>query len=165
MSATPPVRHVVIVGCSARKLATTTPVAALDLYQGWCVPRLRAHIRGRPRLREEILVLSGRHGLIPADTQLLPYDQSLTPDRAVDLTYQVHRAWVQQWRRTTVGELLLLLEPPYLGLIGPSLLSHPPAATHWIPDPTRAWEHATSILHRWGWSPRPGAQTDDREPS
>lgn len=109
-------------------------------------------------------MLSGRHGLIPADTPLLPYDQPLTPDRAADLMYQVHRAWVQWWRRAAVGELLLLLEPPYLGLIGPSLLSHPPAAAHWIPDPVRAWEQATAILHRWGWRPTPGVQADAREP-
>lgn len=159
---TSPVRHVVIVGCSARKLATTTPVAALDLYQGWCVPWLRAHVQGRPRLREDILVLSGRHGLIQADTPLLPYDQPLTPHRVADLRHQVHRAWVQRCRHVVVGELLLLLEPTYLKLIGPSLLSHPPAAAHWIPDPTRAWEHATTVLDSWGWHPTPSA--DDRKP-
>lgn len=163
---TPPsgVQHVVIVGCSARKLPTTTPVAALDLYQGWCVPQLRAHVRGCPRLREHILVLSGQHGLIPADTPLLPYDQPLTPQRVTDLRPQVHQAWVRQARCAAVGELLLLLEPAYLELIGPSLLRHPSAVTHWIPDPAQAWEHATALLHRWGWCPVPGLVADDRSP-
>ncbi len=164
MNATPPARHVIILGCSARKLATITPKAALDLYQGWCFPQLRAYVQGCPRLREDILVLSGLHGLIPADTRLLPYDQPLTPRRAAGLRHQVHQAWVQRSRRTAVGELLLLLEPAYLGLIGPSLLSHPPATAYWIPDPTRAWEHVATILYGWGWRPVPGVDVDDREP-
>lgn len=154
----------IIVGCSARKLPTTTPVAALDLYQGWCVPQLRAHVHGHPRLREHILVLSGKHGLIHANTPLLPYDQPLTPQRVTDLRSQVHRAWVQQARRAAVGELLLLLEPAYLELIGPSLLRHPPAATHWIPDPTQTWEHATAVLDRWGWRPAPGIEANEGSP-
>ncbi|MGH3807618.1 MAG: DUF6884 domain-containing protein [Pseudonocardiaceae bacterium] len=164
MTTTPPARHVVIVGCSARKLPTTTPVAALDLYQGWCVPQLRAYIHRRAGLREHILVLSGKHGLIHADTPLLPYDQQLTPQRVADLRPDVHQAWVQQTRRMAVSELLLLLEPAYLGLIGPSLLSDPPTAAHWIPDPTQAWEHAIAVLERWGWHQPPGVKADDGSP-
>ncbi|MGH3976855.1 MAG: DUF6884 domain-containing protein, partial [Pseudonocardiaceae bacterium] len=162
MITTPPVRHVVIVGCSARKLATTTPVEALNLYQGWCVPQLRAHIGGHRQRREQILVLSGHHGLIHADTPLLPYDQPLTPHRVAELRPQVHRAWVQQARRATVGELLLLLEPTYLELIGPSLISCPPTAAHWIPDPIRMWEHATAVMDGWGWRRSPGVEAEDR---
>lgn len=152
----------VIVGCSARKLPTTTPVAALDLYQGWCVPQLRAHVRGCPRLWEHILVLSGQHGLIHADTPLMPYDQPLTPQRVTDLRPQVHQAWVRQARRAAVGELLLLLEPAYLELIGPSLCCHPPAIAQWIPDPTRTWEHAITVMDRWGWPPVPGIKANER---
>jgi Family of unknown function (DUF6884) len=150
VSPPPSARHLIIVGCSARKLSTTTPVAALDLYQGWCVPQLRAYLHRRPWLREHILVLSARHGLIPSEHPLLPYDQPLTPHQAADLRRDVHQAWVQHTRRAAVGELLLLLEPVYLELIGPSLLRHPPTIAHWIPEPTRTWEHATTIMNRWG---------------
>lgn len=161
MTPPPSARHVVIVGCSARKLSTTTPVAALDLYRGWCVPALRAYVHRRPRLREHILVLSAQHGLIHAEHPLLPYDQSLTPQRAADLRPDVHQAWVQHTRRAAVGELLLLLEPAYLELIGPSLLRHPPTAAHWIPDPTRMWEYATTVMDKWGWPPVPD-EVDNR---
>jgi len=154
---------VVIVGCSARKLSTITPVAALELYQGWCVPQLRTYIHQRPQLRQHILVLSAHHGLIHAEHPLLPYDQPLTPHRAADLRPAVHQAWIQHTRRVAVGELLLLLEPAYLELIGPSLLRHPPAAVHWIPDPTRMWERATAVMDRWGWHPVPG-EVDNRSP-
>ncbi|MGH3887383.1 MAG: DUF6884 domain-containing protein [Pseudonocardiaceae bacterium] len=164
MTTTPPARRVIIVGCSARKLRTTTAVAALDLYEGWCVPRLRAHADGNPGLRAHILVLSAKHGLIPAQTPLLPYDQPLTPHRVADLRPQIHRAWVQQTQHAVVGELLLLLEPAYLELIAPSLLRHPPTVAYWIPDPTRAWEHATAVLDRWDPCLVPGVEADDGSP-
>lgn len=164
MTTTSPGRRVIIVGCSARKLRTTTAVAALDLYQGWCVPRLRAHVDGHPSRREHVLVLSARYGLVLAETPLLPYDQPLAPPRAAHLRPQIHRAWVQQTQHTVVGELLLLLAPAYLELIAPSLLRRPPVVVHWIPDPTQAWEHAITVLNRWGWCPAPGVEAADRSP-
>lgn len=161
MTTPAPARRMVIVGCSAHKVPTITPVAALDLYQGWCVPELRTRVAGHSRLREHILVLSGQHGLIHADTLLLPYDQPLIPQRVADLHSQVHRAWVRETQHAVVDELLLLLEPAYLELIGPSILHHPPAVAHWIPDPTQAWEHATTVLDRWGWPPASSIEANE----
>lgn len=110
------------------------------------------------------MVLSGKHGLVPAETPLLPYDQPLTPDRAAHLRPGIHRAWVQQTQHAVVDELLLLLESAYLELIAPSLLRHPPAVAHWIPDPTQAWEHATAVLARWDRCPGAGVEAEDGSP-
>lgn len=143
-------RGLIIVGCSAEKLRTDRPVAALELYQGWCIPRLRKLVDAYPKLRKDILILSGKHGLIDADAPLLPYDQPLTPQRLPLLRDQVCRRLVTELARTAICELVLLLEPLYRELIDPGLLAYPPAVTHWIPEPLQRWDEVVDIVRRWG---------------
>jgi hypothetical protein len=143
-------RGLIIAGCSAEKLDTDTPVAALELYQGWCIPRLRELVDTHPALRENILILSGKHGLIDADTPLLPYDQPLTRQRLPLLRDQVCRRLVTEIAHTVECGLVLLLEPLYRELIDPGLLAYPPAVTHWIPAPLEHWDEVLNMVRRWG---------------
>ncbi len=72
----------VIAGCSRRKLQTAVPVPALDLYQGGCIPALRARARETGWLRSRTWILSAEHGLVHANTPLLPYDRRMDGQRA-----------------------------------------------------------------------------------
>lgn len=152
-----PFARVVIVGCSATKLTTATPVPALDLYRGWCFPALRFRAQGRAALRNSIWVLSGLHGLIGSETPLLPYDQPLTPARAAALRDSVRPAFAELLRNRP-HEMLLLLAPSYLELLVAGLLADPPGAAYWIADPVHDWEQVDAVLTRWGWpsAPCPG---------
>lgn len=140
----------IVVGCTAEKLHTDTPVPALQLYQGSCIPLLRELVDENPEFRENILILSGKHGLIDAQTPLLPDDQPLTPDRLPRLRDQVCRKLVTELGRTANCELVLLMEPLYRQLIDPGLLAYPPAVTHWIPTPQQHWDEVLDIVRRWG---------------
>jgi len=143
--------NLIIVGCSRRKRATVTPVPALDLYEGWCVPALRAEIAGRSDRLAHVRVLSARHGLIAATTPLLPYDQVLTRRRALRLRRAVRQAFRDELSRGDGSDLLLLLEPRYLRLLGRPDARHPPRAVHWFSHPVRDWGQVHAHLAGWGW--------------
>ena len=151
-------RRLVIAGCSRRKLATAMPVPALELYQGGCVPALRARLGAHPSCRRRVRILSAEHGLVGADTALLPYDRPLTLERAVALQPAVLAALTPELSLTPDGppgqvELLALLEPLYLvPLAGVLALPGPGRPRiHWVPDPTEGWPAAAAILDAWGW--------------
>ncbi|MGH3771949.1 MAG: DUF6884 domain-containing protein, partial [Pseudonocardiaceae bacterium] len=111
----PVASRMVIVGCTARKALTPGPFPALELYQGGCVPQIRARLGGDPRLRARVRFLSAEHGLVTADTPLHPYDRPLDPDRAGQLRPAVIAALHREM--TTDGvphEVLVVAEPLYL---------------------------------------------------
>lgn len=141
--------RLVIAGCSRRKLATSVPVAALDLYQGGCIPWLRSRLAGAPHLRARIRILSAQHGLINADHPVLPYDRPLDPQRAAEMLPQVTIALAREWAADGAPvEVLVIAEPLYLVPLIPILATS--AIVHWVPDlyDTDASER---ILRRWGW--------------
>jgi hypothetical protein len=144
--------RMVFVGCSRRKLATTIPVPALQLYQGGAVPALRARVGGRAKLRDRVRILSAEHGLLNADTPVLPYDRPLTPARADQLYAQVGATLMTDLLAHGVPRAVLVVaEPLYLSLI---------VDLFWIPGLRPAltwvahhalWPHAAAVLDRWGW--------------
>ncbi|MFI0420506.1 DUF6884 domain-containing protein [Spongiactinospora sp. 9N601] len=136
-----PRSELIIVGCSRRKLDTTQPVPALELYQGWCFPQLRARIPSSPAYRDRVLILSALHGLIPADTPVAPYDLRLTPRRAAEL----RPATVVTLAGRPASRVLLLLEPRYRDAL-PDLPN-----TIEINDPVREWPKVAAVLDAWGW--------------
>ncbi|WP_327009690.1 hypothetical protein OHA72_22145 [Dactylosporangium sp. NBC_01737] len=150
--ADPPPPELVIVGCSAEKTATRIPLPALDLYDGGCVPPLRARIGHSPQHRSRVRFLSAEHGLITADTRLHPYDRPLDPDRAGELRPQVW-AQLQPDLRHDGGpdDILILAEPLYLVLLADLLAIPGRPRLHWIPDHAHGWPDAAVLLDAWGW--------------
>ncbi|MGH8899790.1 MAG: DUF6884 domain-containing protein [Egibacteraceae bacterium] len=144
--------NLVIAGCTNRKLATTHPVPAFELYQGSCIPQLRARIGLHRSSRDRVRFLSARHGLVRADTPLLVYDQRLTAERARQLRPEVTATLEQEFATGGVPEeILLLLEPLYLVPLA-DLLAHPSRPPlRWIPDPGGGWAQAEAVLDAWGW--------------
>ncbi|MGH3154972.1 MAG: DUF6884 domain-containing protein [Streptosporangiaceae bacterium] len=140
----------IIAGCSRRKMATATPVRALELYQGGCIPALRTYINARPGLRARVWIISAAHGLVHADTPLLPYDQRMDTRRAMDIRPQVDQALRLACQRDgTPGQVLVLAEPVYLlALAG---LSGIPGGcqVHLILAPAAGWPGAAAILDTW----------------
>jgi hypothetical protein len=138
----------VITGCSARK--AVAPAAALDLYEGWCVPLLRRWIDGRPELRERVVVLSARHGLLHANQTIAPYDQRMTPERAACLrpvcASQLDRALTAD----PVDQAVVLLEPGYVEALPP--LAERFRVVHYFSRPVEDWAQVTGLLAGWGWA-------------
>jgi len=146
--ADPILSRIVIVPCCARKTATTVPVAALDLYQDGPVPKLRERLGAHPPHRQRIRILSAQHGVVDADTLLLPYDRPLDEARARQLRPQV----TQRLRDAQLGlvEALIVADPLYLTLVA-DLLAVPKLRVHWVPDPFDGWTQAAAVLDGWGW--------------
>jgi hypothetical protein len=139
----------VIAGCSRRKLAASRPVPALDLYQGWCIPALRARAARQPALRDRIWILSAEHGLIRAGTPLLPYDRRMTPARALALRPGAERQLREAFTRDGVPPAVIVIaEPAYQA----ALASLPDLAgadrIHWFAT-AAGWAGAQAILDRW----------------
>ncbi|MDT0307645.1 hypothetical protein RM780_11810 [Streptomyces sp. DSM 44917] len=136
----------VVVGCSRRKLVTSGPVPALDRYQGWYAPPLRARLAAHPEYRSRVLVMSARWGLLRADHPVATYEQPLTAERARELRGPVRRALARHLSDFPAREALLLLEPAYLRLLGTPGV---PVA-HTISRPGR-FADACRLLDAWGW--------------
>lgn len=142
----------VIVGCSRRKASTAEPIAALDLYQGGVVPRLRARVAGQPALRRRIRIISAEHGLVHANTRLLPYDRHLNRARARELRPAVNTTIRQE---AVMGRapthVLVVAEPPYQRILLDLPVILAPAHVEWIDDPATGWSAADAILTDWSW--------------
>jgi hypothetical protein len=142
----------VIAGCTRRKRVTAASMPAIELYEGGCVPALRARIGCRADLAGRVFFLSARHGLIRADTPLQTYDQRLTRERAAELHPGVSEAVERAvGDLAPVEEMLLLVEPDYLVPLAGLLAWPRRPVLHWFPDPGHAWAAAGTVLDRWGW--------------
>lgn len=140
----------VIAGCSQRKAPTTEPVPALDLYQGGCIPALRVCTARHPGLRDRVWIISAAHGLLHADTPLLPYDRRMDAARAMALRAQVTPRL--RWEFLHNGgphQILVIAEPLYQLVLAdlPLILGHD--RVRWISDPLAGWADAAAILDDW----------------
>lgn len=146
--------RLVFLGCSRRKLTTRVPVPALELYQGGCVPALRDRVAASPAHRARLRILSAQHGMVGADTLLLPYDRPMTYDRVDQLRPAVHAKLIADVAAYGVPRhILVLAGPMYLELIvgafsfaGPE----PRPRLTWIAT-TTGWSVAAAVLDEWGW--------------
>lgn len=147
-----PAQRLVIVGCSAEKTPTGQSLPALDLYDGGCVPPLRARLGHRPRLRARVRFLSALHGLITADTRLRTYDRPLDPARAAELRPHVWAQLRAEMLDTgTPTDVLIIAAPLYLVLIADLFAAPERPRLHWIPDHAHGWPYAAAVLDRWNW--------------
>jgi hypothetical protein len=142
--------RMVIVGCSRRKRWSSEPVPALDLYEGGCVPAVRARLGSYARLRARVRILSARHGLVTADTPLMAYDQRLDARAAARMRPSVTAALIAEFTVTGVpAEVLVVAEPLYLVLIADLLAAG--IRLQWVPDVRRGWSRASAVLDIWKW--------------
>ncbi|AJT62430.1 hypothetical protein T261_0741 [Streptomyces lydicus] len=136
-----------IVSCSRRKAVTSRPVPALDLYQGWVVPLVRARLGAHGAARRRVLILSALHGLIAADHPVTTYEQPMTVEqqRIVSTTAPETLRRHLAAHRTT--RALLLMEAPYAQALGPV----PVQDVRLITDPMDRHDEVHCILDSWSW--------------
>lgn len=141
---------IVIAGCSRRKTPASAPVPALDLYQGGCIPALRACAEAKPGLRRRIWILSAQHGLLHAETLVLPYDRRMDPARAARLCPAVRQCLQAECDRNGMPcEVLVIAEPVYqlaLADLG-ALAGHD--RVRWFSDPASDWRKAEAVIGTW----------------
>lgn len=84
----------ICLGCSATKHPDPKPMAAIDRYDGPMWRTLRASLEEYPYMgdafkdgRLRIMALSARYGFIDARTEILPYEERMTPTQAAHIAY------------------------------------------------------------------------------
>ncbi|MBW4717383.1 DUF6884 domain-containing protein [Saccharothrix obliqua] len=144
-----PEQGLIIVSCSREKLVTTTPVPALELYQGALTPRLRNHLSTEHRAR--LRILSGAHGLLHPDDLVGTYERKLrTRGEAQGLQARVSERLTTELRDQALRHVLVVLEPLYL-TAAECLFDHaPPLSLTLLPDPVD-WAGTSAVLSGWGW--------------
>lgn len=150
-----PEQGLIILNCSRQKLVTSAPIAALELYQGACVPRAREHFAHDPDRRARIRVLSAAHGLLRPETPISTYDHRLmTRAEAVRLHERTVAAQLDSElaEAPSLRHLLILVEPLYL-LALQRVFDHLDRFDQIaiIPDPW-GWQDGLTYLRRWGWA-------------
>jgi hypothetical protein len=140
----------VIAGCSRRKLQTTVPVPALDLYQGGCIPALRALAQESSWLRSRTWILSGEHGLLHAGALLMPYDRRMDEQRAALLRTTACRHLREEFRqRGLPREVLVIAEPLYQLALADLVTLAGADRVRWVGDPAREWDQASAVISTW----------------
>jgi len=140
----------IIAGCSRRKLQTAVPVPALDLYQGGCIPALRARTQEIGWLRSRTWILSAEHGLLHADVPLLPYDRRMDGPRAAWLRPAARRRLREEFRQRGFPREVLVIAGPLYQLALADLASLAGAdRVRWVDDPAREWEKASAVISTW----------------
>lgn len=150
-----PEQGLIIVNCSREKLTTRTPVPAWELYQGACVPQLRAQFAGDPVHRARVRILSAEHGLLHPDEAISTYDRRLaSPADAVGLHERSVSARLDAEfaLASTLRHVLIIVEPLYL-LALQRLYHHLDRLTQVviIPNPW-GWQDGLTVLRQWGWA-------------
>jgi len=140
----------VIAGCSRRKLQTAVPVPALDLYQGGCIPALRALAQESSWLRSRTWILSAEHGLLHADALLMPYDRRMDEQRAALLRTAACRHLREEFRQRGLAREVLVIAEPLYQLALADLVSLAGAdRVRWVGDPAREWDQASAVISTW----------------
>ena len=79
-------RYLLLISCSQRKVETSEPLPAIDLYDGPVYRPLRKMGReGRFPENVDVSIISANHGLIPLGLPIETYDQKMAPERAAEL--------------------------------------------------------------------------------
>lgn len=150
-----PDEALIILNCSREKLVTSVPIAALELYQGACVPNAREHFAADPARRARIRILSAAHGLLRPENAISTYDHRLT-NRAEAV--RLHEVTVSAQLDAELAEtpslrrMLILVEPLYL-LALQRVFDHLDRFDQIaiIPDPW-GWRDGLTHLQQWGWA-------------
>ncbi|MFF0147001.1 DUF6884 domain-containing protein [Amycolatopsis sulphurea] len=151
----PPDQGLIILNCSRRKLVTSVPVPALQLYRGACIPGAREHFATDAARRARIRILSAAHGLLHPDDAIHTYDRRLASRTdAVRLHERTVSAQLDAELAETpsLRHMLILVEPLYL-LALQRVFDHLDRVEQIaiIPDP-RGWQDGLIHLRRWGWA-------------
>jgi hypothetical protein len=150
-----PDQGLIIVNCSRRKLVTSAPIPALELYQGACVPHLREHFATDAARRARIRILSAAHGLLRPEQPVSTYDHRLATSVEA---LRLHERTVSGQLDAELAEspslrhLLIIVEPLYL-LALQRVFDYLDQLDRIVVLPgARDWQDGLEQLRRWGWA-------------
>lgn len=107
-----------VVACSARKLAGEGPLPAIDRYDGPAYRLIRKAMReGRCPASLRLLILSARYGLIEADHPTEDYDLKMTAARALEIRPEVSARLDARLRDHCFNSVFINLGHDYLAAI------------------------------------------------
>jgi hypothetical protein len=107
--------RLLLVACSARKIASTTPIPAWNLYDGPCFRVLRKCSRdGYWPTDVDLLILSSRHGIVSPHQSIALYDEAMTAERAMSIRHAVHTRLIRTLHARPYRELLIVAGTSYL---------------------------------------------------
>jgi hypothetical protein len=83
--------RVLVLGCSRRQRPDLRPLPAIQRYDGPSFRVLRRYFRNVTGAEQGmvVMVLSAEHGLIPGELPILPYNRTMTTERARELAPNV----------------------------------------------------------------------------
>jgi cytoplasmic iron level regulating protein YaaA (DUF328/UPF0246 family) len=140
--------NAIIVGCSRRKVQRVE-LSAIEIYQGWCFPWLRARLHQCYLCREQIFIISALHGLLNASDRVDSYDCELTVSRADELRSLVLQAVKERILDSLhPREIVAILEPLYFSLVKQALMSHPTLRVFWFSG-VQQLNKIDAILESW----------------
>lgn len=148
--------NAIVIGCSRRKLPVREPVAALELYQGGCIPAARNAVHDGLLSPQSILILSAEHGLLRSSDKISPYERPLTLERACELASRVETLLKSELERMQAEEVVFLLEPLYFQMCCHATLANG-LNSHLLLGGAELWGTARLILARWN-SKNPGRE-------
>ncbi|MEN0653395.1 MULTISPECIES: DUF6884 domain-containing protein [Hyphobacterium] len=106
---------VFIIGCSRRKKDTRRPTKAIQIYRGGGIPELYQAVLPYPSLLDRIFILSAKHGLLSAHDEILPYEQKLSFEMALEMRAAVSNQIDAKIIHSLYPKVIyLLIEPNYL---------------------------------------------------
>lgn len=140
----------IICGCTRLKTESAVPIPAIELYQGACVPELRAYVTRYTGLRARTFFMSGKYGLLAADDPIATYDQLLTIERAKEIRPEVGVAVARRILEPfRPARLLIILGPIYFIPLADVLMHPLRPLIHWEPDIENGWPAAVKVLESW----------------
>lgn len=114
-------KQLVVLGCSATKVATQGLLPAINLYDGPTFRVLRSFLRDYDWPQSlSVAVLSAKYGMIGGLSPIATYDQRMTSDQAAKLATTVSKT-LQDWSHSHY-RIDLVLGQDYLRSIDPYLV-------------------------------------------
>ena len=107
--------YLLLISCSQRKVESPEPLMAIDRYDGPTYRTLRKAIDA-DRIPENlhVLIISAKHGLIPWQQSIEPYDQCMTPERADVLRPGIQRELIEVLSEKRYAEVFMNLGKTYM---------------------------------------------------
>lgn len=148
-------QRLLVLGCSRRQRPDPSPLPAIARYDGPSFRVLRRYLRQTGPVAHDlsVFVFSAEHGLIPGSLPILPYNRTMTVQRAHELQPEVaqrvaaHAAQAGRAGQSAPVDLLISCTRAYLPALA-GLSEYLPAGSTVQVAPVRPGERL-SCLHDW----------------
>lgn len=111
-----------IIPCSEHKKVFKDTAQAINVYDGPMFRLIRKHVHDFSNNNGlDIMILSGKYGLIKPTRQIKNYDQKMSLDRALELQSQNYSTLKELSEKKKYSEVIINLSPTYFAAVEPGL--------------------------------------------